>query len=152
MERGGDAEVRGSELIRKFYSTKISIMKRILFLFMLLLSLNAVAQTGTNIFSYGTNREVISSKVFTSYRMFWKNNWALVADTTFTIESEDKPCSYKIVLEKVMNDPSSKGHFNSIQISNASNHKPLLVLKNADDWCHTNIWSYGMIDTKYILV
>ncbi len=98
MERKGYAEVRGSG---KFYSTKIVIMKRIFFLFILLLSLNAVAQTGTNIFFYGPNGEVIPVNTFiTNGIMTWEND-TLVPYRKSIVTSTNKAHSYKVVLENI---------------------------------------------------
>lgn len=127
-------------------------MKRIFFLFILLLSLNAVAQTGTNIFSYGTNGEVIPVNTFiTNGVMTWEND-TLVPYRTFIVTSTNKAYSYKVVLEKT-DEPGFKNIvFNSIKIVNVQTNEALLTLQNEDLWRNAKLWSHGAVNNDYISV
>jgi len=127
-------------------------MKRILFLSMLLLSLNVVAQTGTNIFSYGTNGEVLPVNTFIKNGiMMWEND-SLFSYKTSIITSTDKAYSYKVVLEVVDQSDSKDSVFNSIKIFNAQTNEALLTLQNEDLWRNTKFWSHHAVDNDYISV
>ena len=101
-------------------------MKRILFLSMLFLSLNTMAQTGTNIFSYGTNGEVLPVNTFIKNGiMTWENDTLLPYKTSI-VTSLNKAYSYKVVLEVVDQSGFQDSVFNSIKIVNAQTNEALL--------------------------
>lgn len=127
-------------------------MKRTFFLFMLLLSLNAVAQTGTNIFSYGTNGEILPVNTFITNGIMTWGNYPLLPYKTSIITSTDKAYSYKIVLEVMDQSGFQDSVFNSIRIVNAQTNEALLTLQNEDLWRNTKLWSDGVVDNDYISV
>ena len=127
-------------------------MKRILFLSMLFLSLNTMAQTGTNIFSYGTNGEVLPVNTFIKNGiMTWENDTLLPYKTSI-VTSLNKAYSYKVVLEVVDQSGFQDSVFNSIKIVNAQTNEALLTLQNEDLWRNTKLWSDGAVDNDYISV
>jgi len=126
-------------------------MKRTFFLFMLLLNLNAVAQTGTNIFSYGTNGEILPVNTFITNGIMTWGNYPLLPYKTSIVTSPDKARSYKVVLEKI-DEPGSEKMFNSIKIVNIKTNQTLLKLQNEEVWTNTKSWSDGAVDNDYISV